>query len=125
MLRYDIPYGPRMRANMAIANFVRRAMRKEPITVYADGKQGRCRVFISDLARGNCLALKETANGEIINLASKEFVTIPEMVDVLKRMFSSFPVKRESPGPNDFKGVQISIEKGYLYRNVFRRHSSS
>nr|MDO8135699.1 NAD-dependent epimerase/dehydratase family protein [Candidatus Njordarchaeum guaymaensis] len=37
ILRYDIPYGPRMRSNMAIAIFVRRAMKREPITVFGDG----------------------------------------------------------------------------------------
>jgi UDP-glucose 4-epimerase len=58
ILRYDIPYGPRMRTNMAIAAFVRRAMRKEPVMVYGDGKQGRCWIFIEDLVRAPSAVLK-------------------------------------------------------------------
>jgi len=111
ILRYDIPYGPGMRGNMAIANFVRRAMRKEPVTIYGDGTQGRCWVFITDLAQGNCLASKETARNETINLAGKEFVTISEILDLLEKEFGSLPVRHEPPRPSDFKGVKTSIEK--------------
>jgi UDP-glucose 4-epimerase len=111
ILRYDIPYGPRMRANMAISAFVRRAMRKEPISIYGDGKQGRCWIFVTDLAQAHCLALKQEAKNQIINLAGKEFVTISEIVDLLSKTFGAFPIKHESPRPGDFQGVRTSIEK--------------
>jgi len=111
ILRYDIPYGPRMRANMAIAAFVRRAIRKEPISIYGDGKQGRCWIYVADLAKAHCLALKESANNQIINLAGKEFVTISEIVELLSKTLGSFPVKHEPPRPGDFAGVRTSIEK--------------
>ena len=111
ILRYDIPYGPRMRANMAIAAFVRRAMRKEPITIYGDGKQGRCWTYATDLSQAHCLALKQEAKNQIINLGGKDFVTIAEIVDLLSKSFSGFPVKYEAARPGDFVGVRTSIEK--------------
>jgi UDP-glucose 4-epimerase len=111
ILRYDIPYGPRMRANMAIMAFVRRAMRKEPITVFGDGRQGRCWIYVTDLARAHHLALKHMASNQVINLAGKEFVTISEIVNLLSKMFGAIPVKHEPPRPGDFVGVRTSIEK--------------
>lgn len=111
ILRYDIPYGPRMRSNMAIASFTNKALRNEPVTVYGDGNQGRCWIYVTDLAHANCLSLNQTARNEIINLAGGEFVTITQIVDLLKKRLGEFPVKREPSRPGDFQGVRTSIEK--------------
>lgn len=111
IMRYDIPYGPRMRSNMAIAAFARRAMQKQPITIFGDGGQGRCWVFVRDLAQAHLLALKDSATNQILNLAGKDFVTIHEIVGLLMKALGDFPVKHEPPRPGDFRGVRTSIEK--------------
>jgi len=111
ILRYDIPYGPGMRGNMAIAAFVRRAMRKEPITIFGDGRQGRCWIFTTDLARAHCLALSDAAKNQILNIAGNEFVTISEIVAMLKETFSEFPIDHAKPREGDFEGVHTSISK--------------
>jgi len=111
ILRYDIPYGPRMRSNMAIAAFVRRAMKGEPITIFGDGTQGRCFIYVEDLAEGNVAALCEKAKNHIINLAGGEFITINRIVEELKKIFGHIEVRYEPPRPGDFRGTIISIEK--------------
>jgi len=111
ILRYDIPYGPRMRGNMAIAAFVRRAMNKEPITIFGDGKQGRCWVFVTDLAEAHYLAINQAASKQIINIAGTEFVTISSIVEMLTKKLGAFPIKHEPPRPGDFAGVRTNIEK--------------
>lgn len=111
ILRYDIPYGPRMRSNMAISIFVRRAMRHEPITIFGDGTQGRCFIYIEDLADGNVSALVESAKNEIINLAGPEFVTMNKIVEDLKEIFEDIDVKYEPARPHDFEGSVTSIDK--------------
>jgi UDP-glucose 4-epimerase len=111
ILRYDIPYGPRMRSNMAIATFVRKAMKKEPITVFGDGKQGRCFIYVEDLAEGNVSALRDQAKNQVINLAGKEFITIIQVIEELKSIFGDIEIKYEPPRPGDFKGAIINIEK--------------
>jgi UDP-glucose 4-epimerase len=111
ILRYDIPYGPGMRSNMAIAMFVRRAMRREPITIFGDGNQGRCFIHVEDLAEGNAAALSERAKNQVINLAGGEFVTINRIVDELRKIFGDVEVRHEPPRPGDFRGVVVSIEK--------------
>jgi len=111
ILRYDIPYGPRMRSNMAISSFTNKALRNEPITVYGDGSQGRCWIYVTDLAEANSLSLNQAARNEMINLAGSEFVTIAQIVNLLKKNLNEFPVKHEPSRPGDFQGVRTSIEK--------------
>jgi UDP-glucose 4-epimerase len=111
ILRYDIPYGPRMRSNLAISIFVRKALRREPITIYGDGNQGRCFIYIEDLAEGNVAALSESAKNEVINLAGPEFVTMNQIVKSLQEILGSLEVRYEPARLHDFKGCITSIEK--------------
>lgn len=111
ILRYGIPYGPRMRSNMAIAIFARKAMRKESMTIFGDGTQGRCFIYVEDLAEGNVAATKEAGKNEIFNLAGKEFVTINQVAENLKKIFGELDVGYDNSRTNDFKGVIVNIEK--------------
>jgi UDP-glucose 4-epimerase len=111
ILRYGIPYGPRMRSNMAIAIFVRRAMKNEAITVFGDGNQGRCFIHVEDLSEGNVAAMKNEGKNQIFNLAGSEFITINDIVENLENIFGHITVSKEPPRPNDFKGVVVKIEK--------------
>jgi len=111
ILRFDIPYGSRMRSNMAISIFVRKALQHEPITIFGDGEQGRCFIYVEDLAEGNVAALKESGKDEIFNLAGSEFVSINQIVENLKEIFGKIETKNEPVRPHDFKGVMVSIEK--------------
>jgi len=111
ILRYGIPYGPRMRSNMAVAIFVRKAMRKEPITIFGDGTQGRCFIYVGDLADGNVASLKESGKNEVFNVAGAEFVTINQVVADLKRIFRKISLEYRPLRSGDFKGTRVSIEK--------------
>jgi len=111
ILRYDIPYGPRMRSNMAIAIFVGKAIRKQPITVFGDGNQGRCFIYVEDLAEGNVAALKDAGKNEIFNLAGPKFVSINYVIDVLRETLGEIKIEHTPPRPHDFKGIVVSIEK--------------
>lgn len=111
ILRFDIPYGSGMRSNMAIAIFARRVMQKETVSVFGDGMQGRCFIYIEDLAEGNVAALKRAAENEIINLAGSEFVTINQVVENLKKLFGEVKVEHKPARPEDFLGAKVSIAK--------------
>lgn len=111
ILRYGIPYGPRMRSNMAIAIFVRKAMRHEPIVIFGDGGQGRCFIYVEDLAEGNIAALQEKAKNEVFNLAGSEFVTMNQMVKKMQEIFGDLEIKHAPPRPHDFEGAITSIKK--------------
>ena len=50
ILRYGIPYGPRMREQLVLPIFLKKALAQEPITVTGDGLQYRNFVYVGDLA---------------------------------------------------------------------------
>jgi len=115
ILRYDIPYGPRMRSNMAISIFVRKALRGEPITIFGDGNQGRCFIYIEDLAKGNVACLKEQARNEIFNLAGREFVTMNQIASMLEKVNGNLKIKHDRMRAHDFKGAVTGIKKAEEY----------
>ena len=126
ILRFGIPYGPKMRSNMVIAIFVRKAMRNEPIAIFGDGTQGRCFIYVEDLAEGNVASLKESGKNQVFNLAGVEFVTINQVVANLKQIFGEISLEHKPLRPGDFKGVGVSIEKaknmlGWKPKNSFEK----
>lgn len=117
ILRYGIPYGPRMRSNMAIAIFVRKAMKEKPITVFGDGNQGRCFIYVEDLAEGNIAALKSEGENQIFNIAGEEFITINQILRELRKFFGELKIKYKPPRSGDYRGAEISIEKAKTMLN--------
>jgi len=111
ILRYDIPYGPRTRSNMAIAIFVEKVIKKEPITIFGDGTQGRCFIYVEDLAEGNIAALKDSGKNEIFNIAGPEFISMNHVINVLREILGKVKVEYAPARPHDFKGLVVSIEK--------------
>jgi len=111
ILRYGIPYGPRMRSNLAIAIFVEKVMKKEPITIFGDGNQGRCFIYVEDLAEGNIAALKDSGKNEIFNIAGPEFISMNHVISVLREILEEVKVEYAAARPRDFKGLVVSIEK--------------
>jgi dTDP-glucose 4,6-dehydratase len=58
-----------------LPNFVRSALRGEPITLYGDGKQTRSFCYVDDLLRGIML-LMESGVAEPVNIGNPEEMTI-------------------------------------------------
>jgi len=54
MVRIFNTYGPRLQPNdgRVISNLMMQALRKEPLTIYGEGKQTRSFCYVSDLVRG-------------------------------------------------------------------------
>ena len=84
-LRYFTVYGPRMRPNMAISNFVSRCMNDEPPVVYGDGSQTRDFTYIDDIVRANAKLLEtDAADGEVMNIGSTDNVDIQTLAAVIR-----------------------------------------
>ncbi len=85
-------YGPMMNINegRAVVNFIKQALRGEPMTIYGDGKQTRSFCFVSDQVDGLVRAM-ETAGtcGEVINIGNPEEKTILEFAEIIKRLTES------------------------------------
>ncbi|KAL3753858.1 hypothetical protein ACJRO7_001150 [Eucalyptus globulus] len=78
-------YGPRMCLDdgRVVSNFVAQAIRKQPLTVYGDGKQTRSFQFVSDLVDG-LVALMEGEHVGPFNLGNPGEFTMLELAEVVK-----------------------------------------
>jgi len=84
-LRYFTVYGPRMRPNMAISNFVSRCINSEPPVVYGDGTQTRDFTFIDDVIESNVTLLEENAaDGEAVNIGSTDNIEILTLAEEIR-----------------------------------------
>ncbi|MFA1612255.1 SDR family NAD(P)-dependent oxidoreductase [Halobellus rubicundus] len=81
-LRYFTVYGPRMRPNMAISNFVSRCLNDEPPIIYGDGEQTRDFTYIDDVVEANLVLLEtDAADGETMNIGSNDNISIRELAE--------------------------------------------
>ena len=84
-LRYFTVYGPRMRPNMAISNFVSRCMNDEPPIIYGDGTQTRDFTYIEDVVEANVTLLDEdAADGEAVNIGSTDNIEIETLAEEIR-----------------------------------------
>ncbi|KAL8481495.1 hypothetical protein ACS0TY_027317 [Phlomoides rotata] len=78
-------YGPRMCIDdgRVVSNFVAQALRKEPLTVYGDGKQTRSFQYVSDLVEG-LIRLMEGDHVGPFNLGNPGEFTMLELAKVVQ-----------------------------------------
>ncbi|XP_062143568.1 UDP-glucuronic acid decarboxylase 2-like isoform X1 [Alnus glutinosa] len=78
-------YGPRMCIDdgRVVSNFVAQALRKEPLTVYGDGKQTRSFQYVSDLVEG-LMRLMEGEHVGPFNLGNPGEFTMLELARVVQ-----------------------------------------
>ncbi|EOY06546.1 NAD(P)-binding Rossmann-fold superfamily protein [Theobroma cacao] len=78
-------YGPRMCIDdgRVVSNFVAQALRKEPLTVYGDGKQTRSFQYVSDLVEG-LMRLMEGDHVGPFNLGNPGEFTMLELAEVVQ-----------------------------------------
>jgi UDP-glucose 4-epimerase len=84
-LRYFTVYGPRMRPNMAITNFVSRCLNGRPPVVYGDGTQTRDMTYVDDVIEANVALLDtDAADGEAVNVGSTDTVEIRDLAATVR-----------------------------------------
>ena len=97
VLRYGIPYGPRMRPSLVIPIFMRKAMSGEPLTVAGDGSQHRKFVYVEDLADAHVLALAPEAENQTYNIDGSEEVTILRIAETVHKLLGGEGRSSSSP----------------------------
>jgi UDP-glucose 4-epimerase len=84
-LRYFTVYGPRMRPNMAMTNFVSRCLHGASPVIYGDGAQTRDFTYVEDVRRVNEQLLDDdSADGEIVNIGSTDNIDILTLAEVIR-----------------------------------------
>ncbi len=103
-LRYFTAFGPRQRPDLAIARFLSRVSRGEPIDVYGDGSSSRDYTYVDDIVSGTLAALDriEAFGFRIWNLGSDRPTRLEELVRIVGYVAGRKPeVKCLSAQPGD------------------------
>jgi UDP-glucose 4-epimerase len=112
ILRYGIPFGPRMREQLVIPRFVHSAAVGRPITIHGDGLQYRNYVYVEDLAQAHLLALDEKAANQIFNLEGPAPVSIREVAEVVRDLVNpTLQIEYVASRPGDYGGREVSADK--------------
>lgn len=115
ILRYGIPYGPRMREELLIPIFLKKAFAGQPLTIQGEGAQYRNFVYVTDLAAAHVLAMQEKAKNQIYNLEGPEKITVRRAAEAIQNLLGKEKVKIEfTPArPGDFGGKEVSAQKAW------------
>ena len=101
--------GPRQtgRYGMVIPNFVRQALRDQPITVFGDGNQSRCFSWVGDVV-GALIRLAEhpDAVGQVFNVGGDEEISIGGLANRVKAV-------TRSRSPIEFVDYTRAYEDGF------------
>ncbi|MGI9006937.1 MAG: NAD-dependent epimerase/dehydratase family protein [Streptosporangiaceae bacterium] len=108
ILRYGIPYGPRMREALVVARFVQAAQRGEPITIAGSGDQQRNFVYVEDLAEAHVLALGPAAANQTLALEGDTPVSVNEIAETVQHLVGPVPVRHVPGRAADYDSVAIS-----------------
>ncbi len=111
VLRYGIPFGPRMRSDLVIAAFIERAMRGEALKIDGDGSQERTFVYVEDLAAAHPLALAKAAENRTYNLEASEAITIRQLAETVGRLVGDTEVTFGPPRPGDYRARKVRSDR--------------
>jgi len=108
ILRYGIPYGPRMRDELVVARFVRAALDGRPITIAGTGEQQRHYVYVADLADAHVRALDPAATDQTLALEGGAAVSVREIADTVRELVRDVPVEYVPARTADYQGMSVS-----------------
>lgn len=111
MLRTSDIYGPRNTRVSVPINFLLKAMKNSPITVYGDGTQSRTYTYVNDFVDGVILAMKncERALGKAINIASGRCVTMMELAQTVTKVIGQGSLFIDQTKKTDSRILEIDI----------------
>ena len=108
ILRYGIPYGPRMRDALVVARFVAAARQGTPITIAGTGEQQRNYVYVEDLADAHVRALAPAAADQTLALEGGTPVSVREIAETVCDLVAPVPVEYVPARAADYAGAAIS-----------------
>src|SRR5579864_2921203 len=102
ILRIFNTYGPRLQLNdgRVISNFMKQALRSEPLTVYGDGKQTRSFCYVSDEIAG-ILKLSRIEEHDPVNIGNPDEFTVLECAKLVLKVTGSKSKIEHRPLPDD------------------------
>jgi UDP-glucuronate decarboxylase len=116
VIRIFNTYGPRMHQDdgRVVSNFVRQALRGEPITIYGDGSQSRSFCYVDDLIDGMIRVMENTDDSVTgpINIGNPAEMSVLDLAErVLALTGSSSEIVHMPAAIDDPRQRQPNIEK--------------
>ena len=112
VLRLGIPYGPRMREELLIPNFIKKALTGQSLTVAGTGGQFRKFVYVRDLAEALVLSMKDVGKNQTYNLEGSRKITVLEVAEGIRAAIGDrVKIEFVPERPGDFAGKEVSAEK--------------
>ncbi|MFJ9443300.1 NAD-dependent epimerase/dehydratase family protein [Kitasatospora sp. NPDC101235] len=108
ILRYGIPYGPRMRDELVVARFVQAALAGRPITIAGDGRQSRNFVYVEDLADAHVRVLSPAAEDRTFALEGSTAVSVRDIADTVDGLLGPVTIEHIDGRKADYAGRRIS-----------------
>ena len=104
-LRISNPYGPGQNpraAQGAVAVFLGRLARREPIEIWGDGSVVRDYLYVEDVGEAAALAFEHSGPVGVVNVGSGRGLTLNELIEALFEATGvRVPVRRTPPRPVD------------------------
>jgi UDP-glucose 4-epimerase len=107
--------GPRQTGQygMVVPNFIKAALKNEPIPIHGDGNQARCFGHVLDVVEGLTKAIETPACfGQVMNLGNNEEVTIRQLAERVIQMTGS---------KSEIKYIPYSEAYGEGFEDMMRR----
>ena len=92
LLRFFTVYGPRQRPEMAIHQFVRNALKEEPIIVFGNGLTARDYTYIDDIIDGIIQSIESDDRYMIYNLGNSEPIKLSNLISTIAETTSIEPI---------------------------------
>ncbi|MGA5820153.1 NAD-dependent epimerase/dehydratase family protein [Kitasatospora sp. NPDC094028] len=108
ILRFGIPYGPRMRDELVVARFVQAALAGRPITIAGDGRQSRNFVYVEDLADAHVRALSPAAEDQTFALEGSTAVSVRGIADTVDDLLGPVTIEHIPGRKADYASRRIS-----------------
>jgi UDP-glucose 4-epimerase len=116
-VRYFNVYGDRQRDNPysgVIAIFANALIKREPVTIFGNGRQTRDFVHVNDVARANLIALNYRKSiGDAFNICTGEAISINKLYEVLAHITGTLPPRpiRKPPRASDIRHSCASVRR--------------
>jgi len=110
-LRYFTVYGPRMRPDLAISIFTKKALKNKTIEIFGSGEKTRDFTYIDDVVEANIKAMKK-GDGEAYNIGSGNRISINELANKIVEITNSKSnIIRTDPRKGDAEHTLADINK--------------
>lgn len=113
ILRISNPYGEHHSSEVqGLFNVaLRRALAKQPVTVFGDGGNVRDFIYVKDCVKAVKALMDRNVAGQVVNVGSGTGLSVNQALELVKEVAGSFKVKREPARKFDVRRAVLDISK--------------